>query len=178
MGTPKALLEIEGATCLERVVETCRKAGCRRIWVTTRADFPRITTLAETCGATPVVNPEPERGMFSSVLLGIEAALAEEPELLHVVIFPVDHPFVRPETVSGLLEILSRGGERRSIQPEYDHRAGHPIVLDRAGAVALLKHPPHTSLREALREAAVTRGLVPGKDPGVLRNCNRPGDLS
>ena len=74
-GRPKALLALDGATFLEHVVRTCREAGAARIVVVTRAEPPEIGRLARSLDAVTVVNRQPERGMFSSVRLGIAAAI-------------------------------------------------------------------------------------------------------
>ena len=228
-GRPKALLAIDGATFLERVARTCREAGAGRIVVVTRAEPPEIGRLARSLDAVTVVNRQPERGMFSSVRLGIAAAIrsagldetpdspptpdpparaaaggasavpaaavdslpapaprpstdpaprpAADPAPAGLLLFPVDHPRVTPETVAALVRALPEKPANTWLRPVHEGRGGHPILLDGAAAIALLERDPDEPLRDALRGLGLTPHDVPVDDPGILANLNRPEDL-
>ena len=66
MGACKALLQIDGASLLERTVRLFRETGVERIVVVTGAR-PEIRPFAETLNVTVVENPHFDSGMFSSV---------------------------------------------------------------------------------------------------------------
>jgi CTP:molybdopterin cytidylyltransferase MocA len=176
-GTPKALLEVEGRTCLERVVTAAHDGGCGSIRVVVRPGASDVVALARELGAAITENPTPAEGMFSSVRLGVEHALAGDPVPRGVLLFPVDHPLVRADTVARLFETLATSPARTWVQPRHQDRGGHPIALDREAARALVRITPGRTLRQALDEAGLSGVPLPVADPGVLRNLNTPQDL-
>jgi len=158
-------------------VAAARDGGCTRVLAVVSADATEVHRLAGELGVPITPNPTPEEGMFSSVRLGVERALGEKPPSHAMLLFPVDHPLVRPDTVARLLEILGGAPPRAWVQPRWEDRGGHPIALDREGARALLAIPAGHTLRRALDEADLTLVPVPVPDPAVLRNLNTPQDL-
>jgi molybdenum cofactor cytidylyltransferase len=170
VGGPKGLLETGGETFLSRVVTACRDGGCDAVIVVTAPPPDPTGEEAARAGARVVRNPDPARGMFSSVLLGLAAA---EPG--GVLVFPVDHPHVRAETVRGLLGAGRTASPDSWAVPLHEGRRGHPVWLG-PGAVAVVRSRPSAgSLREAL--SGSPRIEVPTADPGVRRNVNLPSDL-
>jgi nicotine blue oxidoreductase len=167
-GEGKALLQVNGRSALERVVAISRAGGCRNIITVLRPGEIEVHCLADQLGTTILENPVPEEGMFSSVRRGLERVLSDPSPATGFLIYPVDHPFVRPETVQILLTALSRTSSLSWIQP---------IALDPEGARRLLEIPGPETLRNALRAANLDRIPVPVEDPGILRNLNTPQDL-
>jgi molybdenum cofactor cytidylyltransferase len=138
------------------------------------------------------VNRQPERGMFSSVRLGIAAAIrsagddaapgapaefAPDAAPAGLLLFPVDHPRVTAGTVAALVRALPEKPAATWLRPVHEGRGGHPILLDGATAIALLERDPDEPLRDALRGLGLTPQDVPVDDPGILANLNRPEDL-
>jgi nicotine blue oxidoreductase len=177
-GIPKALLEVKGLPCLERVAAAARDGGCERALVVIRPGDPDLVALAARLDLPTVENPTPETGMFGSVRVGLEHALAESPVPDGVLVFPVDHPFVRADTIARLRETLAEAPPGSWVQLRFDDRGGHPIALDREGARALLDVPADRTLRRALDEAGLTGIPLAVRDRGAVRNLNTPEDLS
>ena len=100
MGACKALLQIDGASLLERTVRLFRETGVERIVVVTGAR-PEIRPLAETLNVTVVENPHFDSGMFSSVQTGI-AEILKHPSATYIL--PVDIPLLRKKTLLSLQE--------------------------------------------------------------------------
>ena len=171
---PKALMRIDEETFLERVVRTCQEGGCEQIWVVIRPGVPELAALAASLPVHVVVNPDPERGMFSSVQCGMQTALGGTPKPSAVVIFPVDHPRVTPTTVTAVQAALKAHTSRACVQPSHHGKPGHPIAIDRQAAQALLLAPPLSTLREVLRDLGIERHLLPVNDSGILANLNTP----
>ena len=88
MGTPKALLEVEGTTFLERAVHLLRDAGCRYV-VAVVNDDDWIERLADVSGAAVVINDAEGTEQIDSLCLGI-ANLPEDSD--GVMVLPVDFP--------------------------------------------------------------------------------------
>ena len=114
--------------------------------------------------------PETGMDMFSSFCWGLRG-LASEGPWDAVVVLPVDHPLVAPETVAALVA----AGPPAAI-PTVSGRHGHPVCLwrevtDRVSS-GTFSGP---TLREVLRAAGARD--VPVADPGVRANCNTPEQL-
>jgi molybdenum cofactor cytidylyltransferase len=168
-GVAKALLG--GArTFLARVVATAREIGTNDVVVVVAAPFGDVVAAeARRLDVRVVWNPEPARGMASSIAVGFAAlddAAADAAWL-----WPVDHPAVRADTLRALVAALAAHDVAR---PVHAGRRGHPpLVAQRvwsrlAGCAA-------TSARDAL---AGCDGIdVAVNDPGVVRDVDVPADL-
>lgn len=174
---PKALLDLDGRTFLAHVAACARDGGCRPVVAVIPPGFPELATHAEDLADHTVINPHPERGMFASVQLGIQTALGAAPAAAACLLFPVDHPRVRPATVRALLERLGAGAGPDWIRPVHRGRGGHPVLLSAGAARALAACDPATPLRDALRSLGYEPADVAVGDPGILVNLNEPNDL-
>ena len=115
LGRPKAELVVAGERLVDRAVRVLRSAGCAEVVAVVRAGV-------EVDGATVVVNPDPDRGMGSSLRLGLASASGER-----AVIVLVDTPGIGIAQVRQVLDVsapfvIARYGERRS----------HPVAIDRS----------------------------------------------
>ena len=115
MGTPKAELRIDGTRLLDHAVATLTAAGCAPAVAVVREG----TTVA---GATPVVNPDPERGMRSSLALAVDAA--GDADALAVLL--VDAPGIGAGAIRAVVDAWSPG---RIATARYAGRRGHPVVM-------------------------------------------------
>ena len=130
-----------------------------------------------------MVNRAWRRGMLGSVRLGLATALGSKPE--SILILPVDHPAVRPDTVRSLAGTMNealgafRGRRERdqfryALIPRHRRRRGHPIALSAALASAIAADRGAEDLSDAVRRNARLVGFLDVTDPGVLRNRNAP----
>lgn len=132
-----------------------------------------------------VTNPKWKAGMLSSVQTGLAEALMLKPEA--VMVHPVDHPDVAPETVEVLgrmmLDALSaaKAPERKvfsyGVVPRYRGRRGHPVMLSPALATAVRRDRDASDLSDAIRRNTRLLGYLDVNDPGITRNVNRPAQL-
>ena len=124
MGRPKALLEVEGRTLVERGVTTLRDAGCDPVVVVlgAQADEVRLPDTADV-----VVAPDWETGMGASLRAGLRA-LASTPAASCVITL-VDQPQISVEAVRRLLAVA---GTVDAAVATYGGETGHPVLLDRA----------------------------------------------
>ncbi|MET0401537.1 MAG: nucleotidyltransferase family protein [Cystobacter sp.] len=166
MGHSKALLEHEGGkSFLQSLSSTFGKAGCSVLAVlgkdaeTVRENHPSVHV---------VENPRWSDSLFSSVKVGLDAALEEGADV--VLLHPVDMPAVRATTLKALIKGLGESGE--GLRPEFEGAPGFPLLLSRASAERLRETTGETQLEGAVRALNLRRVSV--KDPGVIVNINTP----
>ncbi len=115
MGTPKAELVVSGIRLLDRAVAVVSGAGCNPVYAVVRAGV-------QVDGALTVVNPEPERGMRSSLAVAVEAAAGEQA----LAVLLVDVPGIDAGAVAATAAAWRPG---RIAVASYDGRRGHPTVM-------------------------------------------------
>jgi molybdenum cofactor cytidylyltransferase/nicotine blue oxidoreductase len=115
MGRPKAGLIVAGQRLLDRAVAALRNGGCAPVIAVVRDG-------TEVADATRVVNPDPSRGMRSSLALAVDAAT--DADALAVVL--VDVPGIGADAVRAVLAAWRPG--RIAIGRYHGHRA-HPTVM-------------------------------------------------
>lgn len=91
LGTPKAEVVLDGLSLLDRALGVLRRSCCDEIIAVLRASEP-------IAGVTTIVNPEPDRGMGSSLRLGLAACTGEI-----AVIMLVDTPGIGPDAIDAVV---------------------------------------------------------------------------
>ena len=125
MGRSKALLDADGQPFLGRVVRSLKDGGCDPIVVVVREDRGPEAELARALGSRVVVNSDPSAGPISSIRAALDS-LGEETE--GIVVLPVDHPGVKPQTVASLVR-AGREAPGRIVLPRTQGRRGHPALF-------------------------------------------------
>lgn len=165
MGHPKALTRLGTETALERVVRACGEASVRHVRVVVGRDSSRIRAEHASLTVEWVVNPEPDAGRTGSLQQGLGGL-----ESARVLMWPVDHPLVSPETVR---RILLQKGEL--VVPTWEGRGGHPVVLGGDVLARVRRLAPSVPLRDAFERSVQTRVAL--DDPGVRANLDTPEDV-
>ncbi len=171
-GTMKLLADVEGAPLLDRTLSSLLDAGVARVVVVTRAGdaFEAVPSMADPRVAA-IVNPDPTRGMFSSIQAGLAVAGGDV-----VLVLPADMPFVATETVTAVIARAAATGS--VVVPVHQTRRGHPIAIPRPLCDALLALEPTTTLKDALAACGQSTVQLDVPDVGVLRDVDVPGDLT
>jgi CTP:molybdopterin cytidylyltransferase MocA len=120
MGTPKADLVVAGVRLLDRAVTTARTAGCAPVIAVVRPGTAVAGT--EVAGTQIVVNPDPDRGMRSSLALAVEAAGSAHA----LAVLLVDVPGIG---AGALRSVIGAWAPGRIAVGRYADRWGHPIVM-------------------------------------------------
>lgn len=170
MGSPKGLLELEGVSFVRRVVRTLREGGCEPVLVVVRSEDAGTGDEAARSGATTLVNPEPGDGPITSLRRVLEVL---DETVSHVVWLPLDHPMVRPETVTALLDEAEASGAPITL-PLHEDQRGHPAVFERSIFPELLDPSLQGGARTVVHRNLDAARLVPVTDPGVLVDIDTP----
>ena len=174
-GGRKLLAPVGGTPILECTIRSLLEGGVANVIVVlapaSEVTASNVATLADPRVRT-VVNPDPSRGMFSSIQAGLRLAPAGANPVL---VLPGDMPFVRTETVAAIVNAARDGAE--PISPTHDGRRGHPLALPACASAALLAADPKESLNDVLRMLVLPRRELPVDDPGILRDVDTRADL-
>jgi molybdenum cofactor cytidylyltransferase len=165
MGRPKLLLPFRGGTVVGSLVRALRLGGVSGIVLVTAPDDEALRAWAAEAGVRTAVNPDPERGMLSSIQAGIALISKAEPLL----VCPADLPALRPETVAA---VLAAAGESPLTVATCRGRRGHPLVIAPGLIPEIGTLHAGIGLRELLDRHAVREVEV--DDPGAIRDVDTP----
>jgi molybdenum cofactor cytidylyltransferase len=170
-GGAKLLARIDGAPILARVVETARDAGLEPLIVVVGPDLEEHGPALGLVSGELVGNPEPERGLSSSVRIGLAAAAASQPPIDAAVVLLGDQPLVRPATIRRLVDALRAAPPATlAAVPRYvEGGSPNPVVLRRAGFDLAAETDADRGLGPVLdaHRGIVLEVEVPGRNPDV-----------
>src|SRR5262245_41073771 len=173
-GGPKALAELSGETFVARAVRVLGEGGCEVVWVVVGAPFgERVRRAASP--ARVIENPDPSRGMLSSLQTGLCAALEATPAPTALVFSLVDHPRVGSAVVEKLIA-RQREAPCDAIRPRYGGKPGHPVLISASVARKLLGAPVETTVRDALAEVARIEDLDVD-DPAIIDDADNADEI-
>ena len=121
--------------------------------------------------AQRIENPEPERGMFSSIQCAAKWT-GWGNAVSHFVIVLGDQPHLRETTLRKLLE-FSRQNPDKVCQPEWKGRPKHPVVLPRPVFLGM-RTTEAADLKTFLQDQA--RASIRIDDPGLELDLDYPED--
>lgn len=172
MGTPKQFLVHHGKTLLVRAVEAAR--DCSPVVVVTGRDTVRAEKELADHDVTLVRNAQWERGIGSSIRLGVLYALQIAPDLDSLVLLVCDQLQVTSELVKLLREI--REAERRPmVACHYAGGPGVPALFARPLFSRLRDLPDDRGAKMLLAEAAAEVVTIPFPE-GTL-DIDTPADV-
>jgi molybdenum cofactor cytidylyltransferase len=136
-----------------------------------------LAPIAYANGASLVTNPDPGRGQFSSLQVGLHEVLNRGRDA--AVITLVDRPPVSPATVLLLRDAYESAPQNIwAVVPEFSGKHGHPYLAGRELIEAFLQAPPTASAREVERRFQEHIRYVAVTDPFVAININTPEDYA
>ncbi|MBC7251978.1 MAG: putative selenium-dependent hydroxylase accessory protein YqeC, partial [Anaerolineae bacterium] len=141
MGRPKQLLPWDGKPMLQHVVDTVRAAPVDQVVLVLGHHAPQILDALDLSSQPPapetrvVVNPDPARGLSSSVQVGL-SALADDTEAALFVL--ADQPAITSEIITA---IVQRYRQTRApvVAPVHGGRRGNPVLFARETFPALMQ---------------------------------------
>jgi molybdenum cofactor cytidylyltransferase len=185
MGTDKALLpwppQVAGQVASK---ETFLSAAIRSLTLAT--DFILIVAgkneaeLAPTAyanGASVVTNPDPSRGQFSSLQIGLHEVLNRGRDA--AIITLVDRPPLISATVQLLRDAFESAAQNIwAVVPEVSGKHGHPYLVGRELIELFLQAPATASANEVQHRYQEHIQYVAVNDPFVAMNINTPEDYA
>ena len=131
-------------------------------------------------GAFLIVNPDPDRGQFSSIQAGLREVLNRGRDAAFLA--PVDRPPVLPGTVQALrTAFMNSDTEIWAAVPEVSVEGaavhGHPILIGREMMEQFLRAPATAVARDILHQHAQHILYVPVVDARVVANIDTAEDF-
>ena len=171
-GGGKLAALVDGVPLLDRTIGALLGASIDNVLVVVSPQIPwrsAIQSLNDPRVRTET-NPDPSRGMFSSIQIGFGHL-----EQGAIAVLPGDMPFVRPETVRAVMDLAARTGA--IVSPRFDGRRGHPVVIPADLRETILAAPGDAMLNDVLRPFSERFVNIDVDDKGVLRDVDVVADL-
>jgi molybdenum cofactor cytidylyltransferase len=173
MGRPKPLLPWGETSILGHQIRTWQQLGagvvCAAGDAAIEAELGRLRFLK----ANRILNPQPERGMFSSIRCGAQWP-GWTPDLTHWAISLGDQPHVRLETLRTLLA-FSASHPTKVCQPCLRGRARHPVILPKK-IFFKLGQTSASTLKEFLQTIPESVAHCEVGDPSLEFDIDTPAD--
>jgi molybdenum cofactor cytidylyltransferase len=184
MGTDKALLPWPPAPAGKPASETFLSAAIDSLSLA--SDFvllvvgkneAELAPIAYAKGASIVTNPNPERGQFSSLQVGLRDVLNRGRDTAMVTL--VDRPPASAATIQTLREAYESADRRIwAVVPQVGGKHGHPFIAGREMIEAFLQAPATSTARDVEHAHLDHILYVEVSDPLVAANINTPEDYA
>ena len=184
MGRDKALLPWPPASESSPAIETFLSAAIRSLYLST--DFVLVVagqneaTLAPVVysnGASITVNPDPSRGQFSSLQVGLREVLSRGRDT--AIITLVDRPPASAATVA-MLRLAFEDAPQNiwALVPEFAGKHGHPFIAGRDLIERFLREPVTGNARDLEHRYQEHIHYFTVDDQAVALNINTPEDYA
>ncbi|MGA2207068.1 MAG: nucleotidyltransferase family protein [Terracidiphilus sp.] len=187
MGTDKALLPWPppaagsfappSQTLLSAAILALRPLT-RAVVVVAGKNAEAIVPIIDASGAFLAYNPDPKRGQFSSLQVGLRDLLARGFDA--AMITPVDCPPLSAASLQLLCTSFERALTRGlwAVAPENNGKHGHPLLVNRELIDTFLGAPVTSNAREVLRAHPQRTEYVPVPDALAKAGLNTPQDYA
>jgi len=128
-------------------------------------------------GASLVVNPDPSRGQFSSLQVGLHEVLNHGRDAAMVTL--VDRPPVSAAILQTLRDAFETAEQNIwAVVPEFSGKHGHPYLAGREMMEAFLRVPPTSIARDIEHAHQKHIRYISVDDPLVVLNINTPEEYA
>jgi molybdenum cofactor cytidylyltransferase len=168
MGAFKPLLPFGRKTVVEACVNNLRAADIQDIVIVLGHRAGDVRNALKEHQVRFAFNDDPESEMSVSIARGVEQI---DSDTKAVIIALVDQPAVPREIVEILIREW-RHNDVKLVQPEYQTRGGHPILIDMAYRQELLSLDPERGLRSLFDKHRNDVRRLPVETPYVARDMD------
>jgi len=162
MGRNKLLLEVDGATVLDRLLASLTSVLGEVIVVTGKDPEP-IRVIAESRGTSVVHNPNYEEGMTTSFRAGLRAASADA-----VFLVLGDQIGLEPSLLLRMIDMMEGDQSALIVSPAYGGRRGHPTLFRRPLFSEILGLRGEETLKDVVLRHETEHRTVEGDEWTVL----------
>jgi len=128
-------------------------------------------------GASLVVNPDPSRGQFSSLQVGLHEVLNRGRDAAFITL--VDRPPASASTVGAIRQAFEEAPQNVwAVVPEFSGKHGHPFIAGRDLIERFLREPVTGNARDVEHRHQEHIQYLAVHDPNVALNINTPEDYA
>jgi molybdenum cofactor cytidylyltransferase len=144
------------------------------VFVVAGKNADNLAPIVYAQGASLVVNPDPERGQFSSLQAGLQEVLNRGRDAAMITL--VDRPPIKSETLATLDEAFEQAQlhGKWAVVPEHQGKHGHPFFVGRELMEAFLRAPATSSARDVEHSHVDKIVYIPVNDPQIVTNVDTP----
>lgn len=186
MGTDKALLPwpplspgqpASGETFLSAAIRSL-SLHADMVIVVAGNNEPNLEPIVYAHAAFLVRNPDPSRGQFSSLQVGLQEVLNRGRDAAMITL--VDRPPVAPATIEALRSAFEDAYARGkwAVIPQYGEHHGHPILIGREMMTLFLQAPATATARDIEHQNQQHIEYITVDDPFVAANIDTPQDYA
>lgn len=172
MRAVKPLLNIEKKAVIEWDMDLFRKAQVKDIRVVVGFHSEKLLKKLRDNDVMVIKNPDPERGMFSSIQAGVSTF---RDGIEGFFLLPADMPMVRPCTVERMMEVHEAHPDK-IIFPTFMGKVGHPPLIPKAYFSEITSAKDSSNLREILESHKESWLEVQCPDQGILMDMDTQPD--
>jgi molybdenum cofactor cytidylyltransferase len=172
MGFPKMLLEFNGRTMIENVIEHVAGSDTDGILVVLGSGHEELIKLVGKYDVNTCYNENYREGMLSSVQCGfINLPL----DIDGIVVFQGDQPYITPAVINSVIKEFRSTG-RGIVIPVFRGKRGHPLLLDSKYRSEINSLNPAEGLRSIVYLNGRDVIEVETDEPGILRDFDTYDD--
>jgi molybdenum cofactor cytidylyltransferase len=151
LGTPKQLLQFEGQSLINRLINIVSGAGSFPITIVLGAEAAAIQAQLPDANLHVVINEDWREGMGSSIRFGLKQMIKADANLDGVLILVCDQPFIKSESVQSLIQMQKSTGLPMAAC-FYEGIVGTPAVFHQSMFSDLLKLTGDTGAKKMMMD--------------------------
>jgi molybdenum cofactor cytidylyltransferase len=172
MGEFKQLLPYGDKPFVVRCVDNLLATAVDELIVVTGHRDNDVRRALADCKVKIVFNPNYREGMSTSIQAGVRA-VAEHSQAILIAL--ADQPQIGTRIIDQVIEAFERT-TLPIVIPAYNHRRGHPIILDASLKEEILAITPEMGLKEVVQRHPAEILYVEVADDAVLMDFDYPED--
>lgn len=174
MGRPKQLLEYQGKNLLNRTIDTALSIHPKAVCVVLGANSEKILpTIDLKANVFIAINNDWEKGMGSTLSMGLQTLLSREPTLDAVLLLVIDQPSVSEDLLKEMIKVF-QSHKGKIIAAQYADTLGVPAIFDQCFFSRLVHLDPETGAQKIIRSQL--EDCVPFPFPEGKMDLDTPED--
>jgi molybdenum cofactor cytidylyltransferase len=169
------LADIGGAPMASCSVKTATRSTAFETIVVTGYESELIQSSLSKYNVKFVFNPNYSVGLSTSLKSGINAV---SKNMGGAVVLLGDMPWVTTKTINTLIERFQNEEGKNICRPVYKGLKGNPVLWPRDFFSKIIQIKGDIGAKKIIEKYPKRVSLVEVKDPGILVDINKPGDLN
>jgi molybdenum cofactor cytidylyltransferase len=166
MGVPKQLLLIDGKTLIKRVIDVAIDTPCYPIVTVLGANKELIKKELSKVPITIIDNPQWEKGMSSSIKMGLAGTYMTFKEIDAVIFLTIDMPFISANLINEMIKKASENDAISIVACQYENQKG----VSTLGIPVLFKRDLFNDLLELTGDEGAKKIVLKNKEKTYLVN--------